>query len=599
MAIQIPKVQRDAPLAPTSEGRIDLSLPDVTKPSQQIDASLEHVSHAVTDGLLDAEDQAVKLKSTSEANEFERKILIDTQKIKNVQGDPTQLAAELDSKVNDYKQEILNRNKDGSDKLKRTLESEMNDRYVKSRTARDVLLEQKHGEFDNETTKGAIELRKNGMLSNAELVGTDPSALAKIDEQVQNIHDLNYQYGKRNGLIVKTIDPDTGQPVDKFSPQLQAKNQKDVSEGLKNTIEALNNSGKVKEAKALLDKYSDIINPKDQAGLLKSNDLNSIKNDALVLSKQVETLPPDVALAKIKQYGKADDPRSIEVQQKASEFLDATRRRVENARKDRENQSFEAAAKYVESKGFVNSTEMENDNQFQMLSSHSNAKQRQALKKMVDAPAESDQKEKYQLFEAYQNGDFKTMDAATYMQKSAHLDKTDKKMFDGMWNKARTESNQKAYQQENRLNKMLTDELEIQKYVKRPNSEGGFDSKNQNKLNEVLSYMHQQFGQFPVDKLGFNDEKKYVSGVVNHFTKGAAFTGIEQSKNPPPAPLPEKINSKPEAALPGDQSRAVTRKLTPEEIAKGNELWKSKYGKSYPGGQPEEFKKLVLDNLKQ
>jgi hypothetical protein len=526
MAIQIPKVQRDAPLAPTSEGRIDLSLPDVTKPSQQIDASLEHVSHAVTDGLLDAEDQAVKLKSTSEANDFERKILIDTQKIKDVQGDPTQLAAELDSKVNDYKQEILNRNKDGSDKLKRTLEAEMNDRYVKSRTARDVLLEQKHSEFDNETTKGAIELRKNGMLSNAELVGTDPSALAKIDEQVQNIHDLNYQYGKRNGLIVKTIDPDTGQPVDKFSPQLQAKNQKDVSEGLKNTIEALNNSGKVKEAKALLDKYSDIINPKDQAGLLKSNDLNSIKNDALVLSKQVETLPPDVALAKIKQYGKADDPRSIEVQQKASEFLDATRRRVENARKDRENQSFEAAAKYVESKGFTDSTDMKNDDTFQKLTVNTSAKQRQALKKMVDAPPESDPEQLRKISQDFVDGKFKGMSAADLQMELGDLSRSDRVRYRTKWESENHLTDVQKSTMHKNMTATLTQELERQNYIKRPNSKGGFDLRNQHKINEAIKQLDKDVESFPPGAIGFEQQQKYVKQSVAKFLAGEPFTGL-------------------------------------------------------------------------
>jgi hypothetical protein len=602
--IQIPVIHRNDPVAPTQTTPINVKPADVTDSNAQASNAVGHTVDALTEQYNKAELEADKVRADATTLDFEREFKTKLEPVKQIDGDPTDSYKQFDDHMSNYEQTLL-ANENLNARQKRIIQAKLTDLKPRLQIDRDVSQSIQHDKWDENTTSSIVDLKKQEMLSSADTMVLDPATgkLAqdskdRLQVAMDAIAAQRTDRGRRQGLVA--VGPDG---KERYTPQLQLKTQKDISDGLYNVIQTLNNTGKVEVAKQLMDEYSGELMPKEKLKLEKSNKDNTLKNDALVLANKFQF--HDDGAEQIAKWGDGNDAHVLEVRQKALDFFHNTQSKVNSAQKAKNDNAFNSVSEYIFNRQngpnkFSSWSDAMNDSTIKRTIDENDltAKHLTALKKMVEQPSQSDQETLLNLHEAYNAGKFKTMDVADYKVQRAHLKPEDQTRMDKLWDSARKDSNEKEYQQQNRLSKLLTQSLQESNYISRPNSQGGFDKKNQRKLNDALNYMHDYMSSHDVTKYDFKTERQLIDQVNAYVTKGEPMREvgtpepmkIQSSPKQAPLPSPTAVPSAKASATPPPSAGGET--LTKADVIRWSTAWYKQKGSLYVPSKDANFKDL-------
>lgn len=325
MAVNLP--QRVGVVLPSSSGRVQSPNVDVITPMEKISNAVEGV---VDEGLQYQQRQEVLAIDTEKnrlSNQLEKTYRTRLAQAKQQEGDPDVIYRQFDEEVQKDFQTLMtdNQNLSGSarDLVGSALESKLNVLEVLKVTQREEQVQR----YEDNIRVDTVNLAKNRMIDAAKFIKADDElSFANFDHAMSEITNTNLNYGLKFGTV--TEDPKGGVVINgnrvKLLPSVEYRIKKDLSDGVKNTIDILIKSGEIEKAKLMQDKYGDFMNAVDKKALVEPLEREEINQQAYKIVAEVEGKNLDSA-----QREKLLGQQPLRVQDKALEILDTRSRRFE------------------------------------------------------------------------------------------------------------------------------------------------------------------------------------------------------------------------------------------------------------------------------
>lgn len=456
MPIQIPTLKRNDAPEPESVGRVNTQAPNLAQPFEQATQSLAHGARMAIHAHDRADEDAGSLIAIDKATEYESRYREEldgnsekgTLGVKNYQGDPTPVYNEFDTKMKDKFDELLNDGNTYSErtrfKISRALARAHNSVYGVRLTA----YANQYARYEQGVTDDSVSLKQKGLSDAAGMINSaDQNSTALFDQNVGDIQ--NIRIGSALKMGAAQLDPngqymyvdDTGKAQRaNLSPGVKVQIAQDLSKGIYNAVDNLIKSNSFEQAKTLMDKYNDRIDPVNQKKLNEDYQKGEKKFTAYQTVQSVDGLPADKQLAAI------DKIKDEETKDQALSYLDSKERHRADIRErsstDTYNRlSIDVQKKMQSGEPYTSIDELESDPMFsRQIDKVTDAKQRKALYQLVDNPKESDEDAKRKFYDAIQNGELYGMTSQQLFSMQTGLNKEDRKVSESAWRTANTDT---------------------------------------------------------------------------------------------------------------------------------------------------------------
>lgn len=564
--IQIPSIKRFAPQGPASVGRVEANVPDSSRAIAQTGKAVEGILNEELEHQNRLEDEAADLVATSAASEYEIKFEKGLAQARVIKGDPTEHYSKLDTDSVAWTDEILTKHESASPRTQKMIREKMSRRDVALREKRNVNQAVQFAAYDNETTQDAVKLRQAGLLTAAETADAkDPKSFLRMEAEIDEIRRLNGAWGQRNGFVSRDANG-----KESHAPSLQERMKKDISDGLHNVIATLNASGKPDEAAYLLSKYKGDLLPKDRLSLLKGHKEAKDDNQALVLAESVRGLPQDVAMKKLDQFGKANDPESLKIRRKAKQFVDDDHRRNEKSTERASKGTFEEFHQEIETGKYVSWGEFKNSKDFKAVKDKMLAKHVDALEQSFNPPKESDPEAVQTMIELMDSGAFVGMSAPDLASNFSGLSAADRKKFSSIHLEDNRETGAENRTKMTSMAKFMEEEL-VRTGVIAKNSYGKYSNKDRI---TYISARNAIMRDAPdLKKANQQTVNAYVQKYVSQRVKDRVFTDRPVEKLQPK--IDEKKKTKVDAGSSGQATMEQKVKAVAEYQRIHGKPWKS------------------------
>jgi hypothetical protein len=485
MAVQIPRLQRIAPQAPESVGRIETKLPDISNAGASFSKALTDSGKAIDEHVYEVEKQAAELDATKGANDYEVAYKTEKEKLKGIDGNPTEAYSKFDQDSQKWMNDIRDKYKGSSELVKQRLEAKLQSTHESLRVARSVDEAVQYNAYEKKTTDSTISLAKEGAISALEIYNVnDPDTILPFTEQIARMKDTRVASGERTGLVTRDAK---GERV--YSASLDMQMKKDVSDTIKDAVEILNAKGMIAESESLMERYKDDILADTKSSLAKSTKSSLERTEALNLASTLYGFPPDVQLKKLDEMTNL----SPAIKDKARKALDTHARIYENAKRRASDSSFEEVAQYLRKKEeggnpLLTVDQLENDPVFNRAANRMTDAKRKALYKLVEAPAKSDPITLEKMYESVNNRELRGMSMADFEENVAGLTKTDKNKFRKMWENSNLETESEESRRISFTGKELKEQMIAAKLLK-PNQYGKLTTKDRIKYTQAMDAM--------------------------------------------------------------------------------------------------------------
>jgi len=472
MPVQIPRLQRVQSSQQLPERRIRAT---VKSQAGDILSRTETLGKLAETGL-DIYEKVENEKIDQLGNEIEQEYSVwnaeQMEKLKSFKGDPTDSYAQYEVEETEKYNELLGKREGLSERVKRGLKSRLD--KVKS-SARIQLLHQRGAQqatYENNLYESTLGLKKQGLPASASLIRPDvPESYGDFDKNIGEIKTIIAKHGLKNGTV-SLVDKDAkgdhayfdadGNVVKvAFSNQAKLRAGKEVSEGVKNSIDAVIAGGYKENAKAMLEKYKNYLDPKSRTDLLKKIKKEDVKEDAFESVGKIEAMPEDKRSSAIE---KIKDP---EKKSEVLKIMAANESRRAALRKGREDRNHEALSNHlIENRNkFHGIADLERDPIYKATWDKLSAKQKKAIEEEFKAPRKSDLKALARVQELFLGNDPKykieTMSAAQFQEQLVGLNQGDRDKMNTRFLSRRTKKGEgrvsdRVYQQ---ASKMLKNKL--------------------------------------------------------------------------------------------------------------------------------------------
>lgn len=575
MGIQIPTIQRNAPQEVQSVGRVDAKVVDAMPAYEMQAKAATHLAESTEKYVNNEIKNTAEIKSQEAANElqtwYETK-LHGKDGLAYQKGDPTEGYKALDEEAKKKIDEIKTRSGDYSEMARNAIDSKLNHTYQKVYNSRITLEGKQNADYTTRVTNDSIDLsKKDAIDATANLDISDEHAFVPVDRVINQIKDLRYKEGLKNGTVKETTDPNQIDPYTKqpkvikvdLDPSVREKMQKDVSDALTLSIDNLQAAGDVEGAQAMLEKYKDELRGPQLNKLEKTVTKAGKDQEAKNVLNNIMSLPEDKARAQI------DKIEDYDVREQASRRYDSEMRRRDNTARRQEKTNYSAALKQVISRqtsgnAFQDDVELLDDPVVKRVWDKMNPKQQQALIHTVNQPKDSDQDAKNQAFEKLFNGDFKGMAPEDFAETVGGLNKEDRKMFENQYRKFNVQTPGQEMQEVKYMGSQLTKELQNIGYVKK-DQYGKYTNKDQIKINEANSKLIEALDKFP-PTASFKEKQDYIKKFAAEAIKGGGaipevpkFNGSSKSRDVSPKQInaPAAVVKTPGATVPDDHMKTL------------------------------------------
>lgn len=400
--VPVPALQKiqSGPALPKND-RINLQVEsganNILKKSEVIGGFVEGVDKIYTE----VEDSKIDTLS----NDFDNKYSIwkeeKLNKIKSIEGDPTDAYAQFDIDENEYRKELLSNLDGASSRVKSHVTSRLDKTMDNQRVG---VLKQRglqQESYDNKVFESSVKLKRTSMPVTAGYIRKDDAeSFTPFEQNIDDIKTLVAKRGLKNGTVT-VLDPDS----DKFShqytdgdgnivkvnmtPIAKQRLAQELNQGVVSSIDVLLSSGYDEEARILQDRYKGFIDPKSAATLANKFKSNDVTNKAHDIAGTIEGLGYEAqkaALSKIEDH---------KVKTEVLNIINTNAVKME-AMRDRQHQiNYEAMYDLVEKKAksgnpFHTVYELEQSEEYKKLGGKTSPAKREALKKMIEAPDEDD-----------------------------------------------------------------------------------------------------------------------------------------------------------------------------------------------------------------
>lgn len=550
--IQIPSLERTNPTPDASVGRYDDKVPDTVRGMQASTEGIDKVGTAAEAYFAKVEKEAAHVEAIKGVNDYEstwkQQMYGDgTSKnpgVKFIEGDPKDAYKKFDETMTAKFQEITNND---------NLSSQAKDLTLKMLTEKQGILDahklQEYGSqtsrYQGNVTRAAISNEKDNLTDSAAFIKAgDPSSFAPFDSSIAKIRSLSLGDSMRVGTAVpdengETVYVGADGKIQKLkaSPMATYDLRKDLSEGIANSMENAINSGNADVAKAIKEKYGEFLDPIKKKSIADKLDRADTESQAYQAAVDTRGMKPD----QVDNYLNKLTP---EVRDKALTVIDANQRREEDLRTRASKKAYDAVATALDKiqrsdDPLLSKVELESNPLFKNLRDQiKDPKQMEALYARIDAPKSSDPKaiSKMQdlVFGKDPNNDIHGMDPADFALYKSRLSKSDQKKYDGIYEKANSETGAQENQRYKRYDKELQDQAIDLGLIKR-NQFGKIAGDDEKKLIEMRNDLQDHLDAKGTGPESPKDIKDYARSYVTAKKAGVAFE---------PAAPPEKFQGK-------------------------------------------------------
>lgn len=597
MPVQLPTVNRFAPQAPQTVGRIQTQVPDGSQAFGALTEQVAKGAGAVAENFMKAEEQAADLTALQASVERNTVEEVELAKLRAIEGDPTEAYAEYDRQYQVREQEFLKKY-EGASGLTR---SKIQEKLTRSRA---LLYEKRHvneasqfSAYAKKTDDSAVSLSQDGMLDASQVLNVEqPDSFLTLRAHIDDIRKTRIEAGRRNGFV--STDENGNE---RLSPYLVSEIKKDVSTGLQNVIKTLNDAGRVEEANQLLNEYHDDLTAKARTDLISGNKDARINNEALAAVDKIRYLNPEAGLAQINKI------QDLSVREKAMDKWDTYQRQIKQQKDRASEQAFEDASEYVRKRqesgqNLVDINDLHDDKVFKSLVDRMDSKSVSAIEELVEAPKHSNEKALETAYNTMFKGGFAGMSPAQFDRTMHGLSSTDRTMFRSQYVEANKESGAEQSKMVSYMGTQLTKQMQAAGIIKEQN--GRYDNKSEIKNTQYYNEMMAIIDTMPPNA-SIQDQQKAVMSFVNAKLKEEAFTsfggGTRKMPSAPPAstsavkgqtmsgtPVP-KSKEKPSIDAP------PVRPPSREEKQQMAALWYKTYKRPFDpskGDTPQQMKEL-------
>lgn len=452
MGLEIPKLNRLDPTAPSSSGRVDTQIPDVAGAFGKIRQSQVNLGSEIAEYVGKIEDQDIHNQSLQLGDEYERwyrerldgKINEDgtvaTRGLRHMEGDPTQAYAEFDEEAKKRREEILNK-KDLTDRAKRYITGSIGKLDNQLHDKRTTVFGYQYSKWQDVTKDSATKMGKIRAQEAASYIDPkDPSTVKNFESTLDDLNNLDLKYGLQVGLAE---EDENGKIIP--NPRFQLQMAENTADAVYQSIDNQINAQQPDKARFTLEKFGHYVDEKRKSELIKSLSKADVDTEAYdVLAKlDGKTLDQKISYLMNKNNFPANKTK---VREKALELATAHRSRMESLKTGQEKENFEKAWKKVHTRQLsgdplkqISSLTQLNE-VIQPWASKLSPKSIRVLEEMVLSPKESDPDSLAKVYGTIGNNTFINLDDRELAELTTGLSKAHKEKFYGLWTRLKTES---------------------------------------------------------------------------------------------------------------------------------------------------------------
>ena len=588
MAVQIPTINRIQPSsAMPKNDRLNMKVQDQGSEIMQRSQQISSVVNQGLDIQYKEENDKIDQLSFEVENEYSAWNNEQLQKLKSHEGDPTDAYVEYDKLAKEKYDDILSKRPDLNDRVR----GHVTARFDKTVAQQNIGVLKQRGMqievYDNNLYESSVKLKKNNLPVVAGYVSKDdPSSFMMFDQGLADIKTTVAKQALKKGSAVRlpddaksgwnhTYQDDDGNIVKvQMSDLAKVRAAKELSEGVKSSIDVMIAGGQVEEAKLMQEKYKGYLDPASAAKLNNKMRTTGRKDEAYSV---IASLKGKSADAQIEAINKIPDP---ELRTEALKIKDADDRRIEAMMTRKSKANYNTLADSVLKKmnsdqPFYGVADLENDPLYKQTWDNIDAKQKKAILEMVDAPKESNDKSLLGVQDLFLGKDtgLETMTPQDFAEKTVGLSKADKTKYTNLFMSLRTQTEGERRSMYTSAGKMLQDQLLVDGHISR-NAYNKIAGDDEIALieakNTLIDHLSTQPGSFNEKQL-----KDFVKDYSASVIKGKAF-------NPKPrTTLSDNVSTKsaaPSVTLPtGDALIALKRE------------YRTKYNKFPTKSEVEEY----------
>lgn len=524
MAVQIPRLDRFAPAAPSSQGQIEMRPLDVTRGVAQNAQQAGALINNVADQMARSENQQAELKATELSLKYEALYEEELKRVGSMQGDPTQAYIELDSKMQEQFAKLGEEIKDAIGPVQNIVNQKLEITRGRLATKRSISEGSQFRSYQRKVWDAEVSAISNQRVLDAiSLDSLDEDAkkagrFVNLELAIQDIESTRDKQGRIEGLMV------SGKNGEERSAILNDIINKDISEAVTNVVKSLNLSGDSEAAEKVIEKYSDRLTAKARIDLLKGTKEAGKDKQAYAIEHDLRGYSPTEALQRAES--KTKDP---EVLNKVRKLVDERARINEQIRIRASNSAFEDIYNTIQAersknierlndpdnkKGLgpvstMSRTWLEKSAIWGNVSGHLDAKDKEALYQMLEAPKQSTEEARIRMMKAATDGSMKKWSPQELEKNLNGMDGPDRNRYRNMWEKLKNEkTGQQTQYQANFMKKQLAHEMYQRKLISTMN-EGSFRRKDSERFTEYWGGMLEAIDMMPPTS-STSDMLKYV-----------------------------------------------------------------------------------------
>lgn len=301
MPVQLPRINVSDVAAPITGQRMNVDVPDMVQATAPLSRGIEAGTKAVTNALEARETEikkrrasALDIKSTEEDNQFQ---LWSKQRIAEInlkEGDTTADYVEYDKQAQEKYKEVFSKYETMDSDFKELLDNKLNSTYQKQQTFRNIQQSEQNYKWRAEVANNKVRLEQDSFFQSGMYLDiNNKETFNNLDTYARDIIQTRIAHADQTGTLVRKED---GTPEFETGP-VSVLIRKDIGEAVIPLVKTLNATpGKVKEGKAVIEKYAPYLNASDRAKLMSDNDEADVNNQAIVklaeLQQQVATANP-------------------------------------------------------------------------------------------------------------------------------------------------------------------------------------------------------------------------------------------------------------------------------------------------------------------
>lgn len=595
MGVSVPRINRVQPSSGMPQNdRINIKANDQASSILNRTEALGNIGEKGADIYQEYENDTIDTLADENEREYSNWSKSELARLKDFEGDPTDAYVEFDKRAAEKREEILNKRTDLNDRVKRHVTSRLDKSFSNVKDSSLFQRGMQKEVYDNNLFESSVKLKKDDLVSTrlGFIQKDDPSSFLKYDEGLADIKTSIAKQGMKKGTVTRLPDDaktwthaytdDEGKMV-KVNMTDIAKQRvaKELSEGVKTSIDVLIAGGQVEEAKVMQEKYKGYLDPVGSAKIQKNLATADRKTEAY---KVVTSLKGKSEEAQIEALDNISDP---ELRSEALKIKDADDARLKSLKDRKAKVNSETLANHVITKMSSNQpyfgvADLENDPVYKQTWDNLDSKGKKAVLEMVQAPKVSNPKSEARLQDLFLgNADVQIENVTPedfQLSWLTGLDEGTRKKYTNRYNQLRIKSASGERATYKQAGTYLRDQFLIDGHIQRDRSGNirGDDEvtllKAQDKLMDYLSTQ--------TERLNEKQLKDFVKEYSVAEIKGKVF-------NPAPRTIATVKNNRTTA------NQDI--KLSPQDLTKLKRQF-HRENKYFPTKDDEKFKVYVQRN---